>query len=92
MPDQVIETTLAVIAQYTEAPADAISLDASFEDLALDSLDGVSIIADLEYQLNVIIPNEEALEISTVREAVESLRRHMPEAVAQNNHADDGGS
>ena len=59
MQDQVIETTLAVIAQYTEASPDQITLDSSFEDLALDSLDGVSIIADLEYKLNVIIPNEE---------------------------------
>ena len=77
------ETVLSVIAQYTDAPPDQLSLDASFEDLAIDSLGGVSIVADLEYTFDVLIPNEEAYRIRTVREAVESLQKHLSRTSAQ---------
>ena len=89
MPDNVAETVLSVIARYTEASPDQLSLDSSFEELAIDSLDGISIVADLEYTFNITVPNDEAYRISTVREAVESLRKRLTSNVAQDQSADE---
>ncbi len=89
MPDNVAETVLSVIAQYTEASPDQLSLDSSFEELAIDSLDGISIVADLEYTFNIVIPNDEAYRISTVREAVESLQKRLTSTVAQDQSPDE---
>ncbi len=89
MPDNVAETVLSVIAQYTEASPDQLSLDSSFEELAIDSLDGISVVADLEYIFNIVIPNDEAYRISTVREAVESLQKHLTSNVAQDQSPDE---
>ena len=89
MPDNVAETVLSVIAQYTEASPDQLSLDSSFEELAIDSLDGISVVADLEYIFNIVIPNDEAYRISTVREAVESLQKRLTSNVAQDQSLDE---
>ena len=80
---------LSVIARYTEAPPDQLSLDASFEDLGIDSLGGISIIADLEYTFDVVIPNEEAYRIRTVGEAIESLQKHRARSLAQDQNPDE---
>ncbi len=89
MPDNVAETVLSVIAKYTEASPDQLSLDSSFEELAIDSLDGISVVADLEYIFNIAIPNDEAYRISTVREAVESLQKRLTSNVAQDQSPDE---
>jgi acyl carrier protein len=54
---------------------DTISMDSSFEELDMDSLDSVELISDLEDHFNVSIPNQELLAIKTVREAVVSLEK-----------------
>ncbi len=89
MPDDVAETVLSVIARYTEASPDQLSLDSSFEELAIDSLDGISIVADLEYTFNITVPNDEAYRISTVREAIESLQKRLASNVAQDQTPDE---
>ena len=43
----------------------------------MDSLDGLTLIFDLEEEFNVAIPNEEAAQIKNVRQAVESLKKLM---------------
>jgi acyl carrier protein len=52
-----------------------ITMESSFEELEMDSLDSVELISDLEDHYNVSIPNQELLAIKTVREAVESLHK-----------------
>ncbi|MFN7686278.1 MAG: acyl carrier protein [Sphingobacteriales bacterium] len=54
---------------------DTISMDSTFEELDMDSLDSVELISDLEDHYNVSIPNQELLAIKTVREAVVSLEK-----------------
>lgn len=54
-----------------------ISIDQSFEDLGLDSLDAVELIADLEDEFNVSIPNIELQHIKTVRQAVSGIENAL---------------
>jgi acyl carrier protein len=54
-----------------------ISIDHSFEDLGLDSLDAVELIADLEDEFKVSIPNVELQHIKTVRQAVAGIEHAM---------------
>lgn len=51
-----------------------ITEDASFEeDLGADSLDLAELVMGLEEEFDVIIPDEEAEQITTVGEAIEKL-------------------
>jgi len=54
-----------------------ISIDSSFEELGLDSLDSIELIADLEDAFNVNIPNTELQGIKSVRQAVDGLTKAM---------------
>ncbi|MFN5423193.1 MAG: acyl carrier protein [bacterium] len=54
-----------------------ITIDHSFEDLGLDSLDAVELIADLEDEFKVTIPNIELQHIKTVRQAVSGIEQAM---------------
>ena len=54
-----------------------ISIEQSFEELGLDSLDAVELISDLEDEFNVNLPNIELQQIKTIRQAVEGIEKSM---------------
>jgi acyl carrier protein len=54
-----------------------ISIEQSFEDLGLDSLDAVELISNLEDEFNVTLPNIELQQIKTIRQAVEGIKKSM---------------
>ncbi len=69
------QEVIAVIAETQHIPAEKISLDSTFEELDIDSLAGMGLVFELETKFNVSIPNEEALQMRTVRQAVESMQK-----------------
>jgi acyl carrier protein len=54
-----------------------ITIDSSFEELGLDSLDSIELIADMEDEFNVTIPNTELQNIKTIRNAVDGLSKAL---------------
>ena len=77
MKDEIFNKVVALIAANNHIPPETITIDSSFEDLAMDSLDGLTLINDLENEYNITLPNEEAVKIKTVRQAVESLSKFI---------------
>lgn len=75
MADEIAEKVLAVIAQIKRLPAESVSLDSSFEELAIDSLDGMNILFELENEFDINIPDEQARSIHSVREMVEGVKK-----------------
>ena len=73
------EKVIAAIAEMQEKPADSISLDSTFEDLGIDSLNGFHLLCELEEELGIEIPDDEAREIKTVRDVVESVEPLLSE-------------
>jgi acyl carrier protein len=54
-----------------------ISIDSTFEELGLDSLDSIELIADMEDEFNVTIPNTELQGIKSIRNAVDGLSKAL---------------
>ena len=77
MPDPVTDKVFALIAEYAGTSPDEISLETSFEELGVDSLDGLTIMSELEEEFDVSLPSEEVLGMTMVREAVESFQKHL---------------
>jgi acyl carrier protein len=75
MADEVAEKVLAVIAQIKRLPAESIALDSSFEQLGIDSLDGMNILFELENEFDINIPDDQARSIRSVREMVEGVKK-----------------
>jgi acyl carrier protein len=60
-------------------PAAEITLDASFDDLGLDSLAQIELATALQKRLSVEIEDDEIAEVSTVRELVAQLdKKQVP--------------
>ena len=69
------ERVFAVIAKTQRIPIESISLDSTFEELKIDSLDGINIVFELENAFNVAIPDDGVQNMRTVRETVDGIRK-----------------
>ena len=59
-----------------------IGLDSSFEELSIDSLDGVNILFALENELDIQIPDEAAKQIRSVGQVVEGMEKLLAQKAA----------
>ena len=70
-----LEKLQGIIAEVLNASEDEITTSTTFvDDLGADSLDIFEIIAAIEEQFDIEIPQEEAEKIVTVGDAVEQIR------------------
>ena len=75
MSDELIARVTGVIAQTQRLPKESVTIDKTFEELKIDSLDGINILFALEGEFNIDIPDEEARAIRTVREMVDGVEK-----------------
>jgi len=71
------ERVMRAIAEITHTPVEQVTPDKTFEELGLTSLDALAVVAELEEQFGIEIPNEDALALNDVRQAVECVRNLM---------------
>ncbi|KAI8815953.1 acyl carrier protein [Fimicolochytrium jonesii] len=73
-PQQVEDRVLQLLRDFDKVDASKLSLDAHFiNDLGLDSLDQVEITMALEDEFNIEIPDRDAEEILTPRQAADKI-------------------
>lgn len=75
MSDALTDRVLRVIAATQRLPIESITPEKSFEELGIDSMDGVNILFALESEFDISIPDEEARGIQTVGGMIEGVRR-----------------
>jgi acyl carrier protein len=64
-----------IIAQKKRLPPENITLDSTFLDLGIDSLDGMDLLFAFEDTFNISIPDDVAQQMKSVRMVSEGLRR-----------------
>ncbi len=77
--DRLGSQVIRVIAQTQRIPPESISLDSTFEELKIDSLDGINIVFALENEFAINIPDEGVQNLHSVRETVEGVRKLLEE-------------
>ena len=75
MSDDLSQRVCNVIASVKRLPAEKVTVDAPFQDLGIDSMDGIEILFALENEFNISIPDEEAKSVRTVRDMAEGVER-----------------
>lgn len=75
MQEELSQRVIRVMAATQHVPVEKITIDSSFQELGIDSLDGINIIFALENEFNIDIPDDAAKEIRTVRDMVEGVRQ-----------------
>jgi len=82
MSDELIQRVRTVIANTQRIPVEKITIDSSFEELGIDSMDGVNILFALENEFDITIPDEQAKQIHSIREMVAGVEKLVHEATA----------
>lgn len=73
--DDLTRRVLRIIAETQRKDPSQVTIDSSFEELGIDSMDGVNIIFALENEFNINVPDEEVKTIRSVRDMVEGVRK-----------------
>ena len=69
------EKVIAAIAKHKSLPEEMVTLESTFEDLGVDSLDALEILFELEDDLDVSIPDTAARALKNVGEVVVGLQK-----------------
>jgi len=75
MSDELTQRVISVIAKTQRVASENIAPESTFEQLGMDSLDGVNLLFAVEEEFNINIPDEEAREIRSVGQMVEGIRK-----------------
>ena len=66
---------MEVIAKTQRIPLESITLDSTFEQLKIDSLDGINIVFALENEFGINIPDEGVQTMRSIGETVDGVRK-----------------
>ena len=80
--DDLTPRVLRIIAETWCKEISQVTIDSSFEQLGIDSMDGVNIVFALENEFNINVPDEEVKNIRSVRDMVEGVRRLVNQGAA----------
>jgi acyl carrier protein len=75
MNDDLVARVTGVIAKTQHLAPESVTIASSFEDLKIDSLDGINILFALESEFDVDIPDDAAKQIRSVRQAAEGIEK-----------------
>jgi acyl carrier protein len=81
--EDVVSRVIETIAKTKKIPVEAVTLDKTFEELQIDSLDGINIVFALESEFKLDVPDEAARQILSVRAAVEGIQTLLDAAPKQ---------
>jgi len=73
--DPLTQRVLTIIAETQRKDPVLLTIDSSFEELGIDSMDGVNIVFALENEFNINVPDEEVKNIKSIRDMVDGVRR-----------------
>ena len=73
MDQSVTERVITVIAKSQHISADTVKSESTFEELKIDSLDGLQIVFALEDEFDVSIPDDEARKLTSVAQVIDGV-------------------
>jgi acyl carrier protein len=73
--DELTKRVLRIIAETQRKDPAQVTIDSSFEELGIDSMDGVNIVFALENEFDINVPDEEVKSIRSVRDMVDGVIR-----------------
>ena len=79
-PDDTLKREVVeIVARIAEREVGEVGTDARLEELGLDSLDGLRIVAAVEKKYGIVIDEDEIARIRTMPDIFELVARYAPE-------------
>lgn len=83
MTDQELtQRVISIVTTQQKLPAGTVQADSTFEELGIDSLDGIQLLFTFEEEFGLSIPDEVARRMKSVRQTVDALRPVLASAAA----------
>jgi acyl carrier protein len=82
MSEDLTRRVIGCIAATQHLPAEAISVDSTFEELGVDSLDGINILFAIENEFEISIPDSAAQQVRSVGEMIAGVERLLQQKAA----------
>jgi acyl carrier protein len=73
MSEELIDRVRHAVSKTQRIPLERITLDTTFEELGMDSMDGVNLLFTLEGEFDINVPDDQARQIRTVRQMAEGI-------------------
>jgi acyl carrier protein len=73
---------IRVIADTQKIPVESVDKEKTFQDLNIDSLDGINIVFALETEFDISIPDEGVENMRSVQDAIEGVRKLIEQKVS----------
>ena len=73
--EELTERVRGIIASTQHLPQEKVTADSTFQELGIDSLDGINILFAVESEFNINIPDDAAQSIRSVRDVVEGIAK-----------------
>jgi len=74
MSDPIASKVIAAISGVSKKPVEDVKLESTFAELGIDSLNGFHLLCELEEDLDIVIPDDDARDLRTVGDVVEKIR------------------
>ncbi len=79
---EVLDRVLRTLAETQKLPLEKVTPDASFEQLGIDSLDGINILFALENEFDINIPDESARLVRDIGQLAEGVQKLINDKAA----------
>lgn len=73
MAETVAERVVRVFSEFKKIPPEDIKPETTFEELGLDSLDGLNLIFELEEEFDLTVPDNQIQEMKSVEQVVAGI-------------------
>ena len=77
MTDAITGKVIHLIAAVKKIPEESVTIDSTFEQLGLDSLDAINLIYEIEGEFNISVSDEVARSITDVRQMIAFLKANL---------------
>ena len=84
--DDLTRSVLRIVAETQRKDLSLVNVDSTFEELGIDSMDGVNIVFALENEFDINVPDDDVKNILSVRDMVDGVRRLVAERGARASH------
>ena len=79
MPEPVRDRVIALVAGTKQLALGDVSLQTTFGELGLSSLDAFNVIADLEEEFGIESPNDEVMTLRSVGDTIAAVEKRVAE-------------
>ena len=77
--DDLTRSVLRIVAETQRKELSQVKVESTFEELGIDSMDGVNIVFALENEFDINVPDDEVKNIRGVSDMVNGVRRLVAE-------------